>query len=105
MTTIKKDIKISYKQLYENEKKKRENAENNLEQYKKEIELLKIKLEEKDKEIEKYKEKNEEKNEEKNIDLEHIKLEKGYKSSISGNNYEKKIYNICKNCDINHKKL
>src|SRR3989304_4314985 len=72
--TVKKDIKISYKQRYINEKKKRENAEINLEQYKKEIDILKKILEEKDKEIEKHKKK-----------------------------IEKKIHNICKNCDINHK--
>lgn len=35
------NIKISYKQRYINEKKKRENAKINLEQYKKEIEILK----------------------------------------------------------------
>src|SRR4030067_321728 len=50
--TVKKDIKISYKQRYINEKKKRENAEINLEQYKKEIDILKKILEEKDNGIE-----------------------------------------------------
>src|SRR3972149_937138 len=97
--TVKKDIKISYKQRYINEKKKRENAEINLEQYKKEIDILKKILEEKDKEIEKHKKKIGEKN----TELEHKKLPKGSQCSVSGNNYEKKIHNICKNCDINHK--
>jgi hypothetical protein len=84
---VKKEIKISYKQLYKNEKIKRELAETNLEQYKKEIEILKKLLEEKDKETNK---------------LKGSKL-KGSQCSVSGNNYEKKIHNICKNCDINHK--
>ena len=83
---LKKDIKISYKQLYINEKKKRENVETIIEQYKKEIEILKKLLEEN------IKEKNTE-----------LKLLKGSQCSVSGNNYEKKIYNICKNCDINYK--
>src|SRR3990172_4300765 len=91
--TVKKDIKISYKQRYINEKKKRENAEINLEQYKKEIDILKKILEEKDKEIEKHKKKIGEKN----TELEHKKLPKGSQCSVSGNNYEKKIHNICKN--------
>ena len=97
--TVKKDIKISYKQRYINEKKKRENAEINLEQYKKEIDILKKILQVKDKEIEKHKKKIGEKN----TELEHKKLPKGSQCSVSGNNYEKKIHNICKNCDINHK--
>lgn len=31
------------------------------------------------------------------------KLPKGSQCSVSGNDYEKKIYNICKNCNINNK--
>lgn len=78
---VKKDIKISYKRLYINEKKKRENVEISLEKCRKEIETLKKILEEKDKEIENYK-----------------KLQKGSLCSISGHNYEKEIHNICKKC-------
>lgn len=95
--TLKK--KKSYKQLYINEQKKRENAEINLELCKKEIEILKKILEEKDKEIEKHKKKVEKKN----TESEHKKLPKGSQCSISGHNYEKKIYNICKKCYINNK--
>lgn len=71
----------SYWQHYINEKKKREIAETNLEQCKKEIEILK-------KIIEK---------------LDHKKLPKGSLCSVSGNNYENKIHDICKKCVINHK--
>lgn len=77
--------KISYKQLYINEKKKTE-------QYEEEINMLKKLLEEKDKEINNYKNK-----------IEETITKKGYKCSISGNNYEKIIYNICKKCNINNK--
>lgn len=94
-----KKSKISYKQLYVNEKKKRENTETKIEQYQKEIEILKKTLEEKDKEIENHKKKNGGKN----TVLEHKKLPKGSQCSVSGNNYEKEIYNICKKCDINNK--
>jgi hypothetical protein len=94
-----KKSKISYKQLYVNEKKKRENTETKIEQYQKEIEILKKTLEEKDKEIKNHKKKNGGKN----TVLEHTKLPKGSQCSVSGNNYEKEIYNICKKCDINNK--
>lgn len=97
--TIKKKLKISYKKLYKDEKKKIENIETNLEQYKKEIEILKKILEEKDKEIEKYKKKISESN----SVFSNLKLQKGSQCSVSGNNYEKKIYSICKNCYINNK--
>lgn len=96
---VKKNIKISYKQCYINEKKQRINAENNLEQYKKEIEILKKKLEDKDKEIEKHKKKVREKN----TELKHKKFPKGSQCSVSGYKYEKEIHNICKKCDINNK--
>jgi hypothetical protein len=95
--TLKKDIKISYKQRYINEKKKRKNAEINLEQYIKEIKILKKILEEKD--IEKDKKKVSEKN----IELKYKNLLKGSQCSVSGHNYEKKIHNICKKCDFNNK--
>lgn len=96
---MEKVIKISYKQLYIHEKKQREDAETNLEHYKKEIETLKKMLEEKNKEIETH----ETKNRENNTKLEHLKLPKGSQCSVSGNNYEKNIHNICKNCYINYK--
>lgn len=99
MTVKKKDIIYILKQRYINEQKKIENAEINLEQYKKEIKILKKILEEKDKEIEKYKKKIGEKN----TKLEHKKLPKGSQCSVSGHNYEKKIHNICKKCDFNNK--
>ena len=193
---VKKEIKISYKQLYKNEKIKRELAETNLEQYKKEIEILKKLLEEKDKEKNKLKGSKlkgslhskavqgsstskacrgslskksldfldnlaEEKVKtfspgslsilpkgklissildfeskdsklkgslhskavqgsstskacrgslsKKSLDFsdnlaeETQRVSPGSQCSVSGNNYEKKIHNICKNCDINHK--
>lgn len=100
MMTLKEEkVKISYKQLYINEQKKRENIEINIEQYKKEIDILKKLLEEKDKELEKYKKKLECKN----TNLENKKLPKGSQCSVSGHNYEKLIYNMCKNCNFNNK--
>lgn len=74
----KKNKNISYEQLYGIEKEKRKIAETNLEQCKKEIKILKKMLE-------------------------HLKLPKGSQCSVSGNNYEKIIYNVCKNCYIDHK--
>jgi hypothetical protein len=56
-------------------------------------------LEEKNIEIEKYKKEKWRKN----TELKHLKLIKGSQCSVSGNNYEKIIYNICKNCNINNK--
>ena len=96
---MRKNIKISYKQRYINEKKRKENAKINLEQCKKEIKILKKILENKNKEIEKHKKDIEEKNTSSTLQ----KLPKGSQCSVSGNNYEKEIHNICKKCDINHK--
>ena len=77
---------------------KREENKNKLEENENKLEENKNKLEEnkdkKSKKIEKHKNK---------IESEHKKLPKGSQCSVSGNNYEKKIYNICKKCDINHK--
>lgn len=70
-----------------------------LEQYKKEIDILKKMLEEKDKEIEQYKKIIVERN----IGLEYLKISKGSQCSVSGYNYEKTIHNICKKCYINNK--
>lgn len=80
-----KVIKNNYKKLYINEKKVRENIEIILKEKNREIDKLKKNLEEKNKEIE------------------ILKKPKGYQCSISGNNYEKKIYNITKKCNINGK--
>jgi hypothetical protein len=103
---VKKEIKISYKQLYKNEKIKRELAETNLEQYKKEIEILKKLLEEKDKNKLKGRGSLSKKSLDFSDNLAEEKVKTfspGSQCSVSGNNYEKKIHNICKNCDINHK--
>ena len=114
--SIKKYIKISYKKLYINEKIKRENIEINLEKYKPNIDTfkkivedneikinkyetyidsLKKLLKNKDEQLEKYKNNLEKPNE--------IINKKGSQCSVSGINYEKQIYNICKKCDINYK--
>lgn len=93
-----KKCKISYKQLYINEKKKREKAEQYLEQYKKDILEFKKILENKEKEIENYKKSGFIKNPE----LKHLKLPRGSQCSVSGYNYEKYIHSICKKCYINN---
>jgi hypothetical protein len=90
---LKKNIKTYYKKFYINEKEKRRKAEKDLEKCRNEIEVLKKKL----KEIEKCKKTVEENT------TEIKKLPKGSMCSISGNNYEKKIYDICKKCNINDK--
>lgn len=53
----KKIIKISYKQLYRNEKEKRKNTETNLEEKNKEIDKLKLLLKSKETELEDAKKK------------------------------------------------
>jgi hypothetical protein len=85
-------IKISYKQLYQNELTRRKNLETILEQKEKilndniiEIETLKQNLETKNKELK---------------DLQNTK---GSRCSVEGSKYEKKIHNVIKHCYINNK--
>jgi len=88
----KKVIKINYRKLYRNEKKKRENIIKDMEEKNIEIEELNKIIEEKNKIIE-----------EKNKEIALLKKPKGYQCSVSGNNYEKKIHGVVKNCNINGK--
>lgn len=63
-------------------------------------------LENKDREIEEYKKIcKKEIIEEKKNKSQHKKLPRGSLCSISGDNYEKKVHNICKNCNINNKQF
>jgi len=76
---------INYKELYEIEKTN--------------IEILNIIIEKKNKEIHNLNKIIEAKNKE----IEILKKPKGFICSLNGNNYEKCIYNIVKNCFINNK--
>jgi hypothetical protein len=96
----KKSIEIKdYKKLYEDELKQRKTAEIILEQNKIELEQLKKILNDNRIEIETLKQSIKTKNKE----LTHLKKLKGSQCSVEGNNYEKKIHNVIKHCNINNK--
>lgn len=87
------------KKILEDKDKEIEELKKILEDNNKEIDVTKKILEDHNKEIEKLKNNIQEKNKE----LEYLNKNKGSKCSINGSNYEKMIYNIIKNCNINNK--
>lgn len=99
MISKKKVVKIDYEKLYKSEKEKSKKLEYELEQCKKEIDTNNKILKNKDKEIEELKKTLENKN------AISLKKPKGSKCSVSGNNYEKKNYNVIKKCYINNKQF
>ena len=88
-----KNYRISYKQYYLNEKEQKDNIKLELDYYKKEVEILKNILKQKNEELDNYKKQvlN------KDNDFKNEQLIKGYMCSISGNEYEKRIYNYIDN--------
>lgn len=96
---IKKDTNISYEELYNNEMRRRINAETILEQYKLELEQLNKILNENTIKIDKLKQNLETKDKV----LKQQKKTKGSQCSINGNQYEKTIHNITTHSYINEK--
>ena len=95
-----KILKIkNYKKLYQDELKRRKNAEISLEEKNNELEQLKKKLNDNKLEIEILKQNLETKNKE----LIDLKKTKGSQCSVEGSKYEITIHNLIKHCNINNK--